>query len=66
MAHSITDSNRFLGINDASRYTSLSAQTLRRFIADGKLTAHRPGGKILIDRRQLDDLVLRSKDGGAR
>jgi excisionase family DNA binding protein len=52
---------RFLGIEAAAAYCGLSAKSIRRLIAAGKLTAHRPvRGKVLLDRQQLDALILNS------
>jgi excisionase family DNA binding protein len=52
---------RFFGVEDAAVYTSLSAESIRRLLATGRLTALRPRrGRVLIDRRELDALVLGS------
>jgi excisionase family DNA binding protein len=66
MSDTLVNTSRFFGISDAARYTGLSTQTIRRWINDGKLTAHRPGArKTLISRQELDALVLGSA-GGSR
>lgn len=50
---------RFLSLASAARYCDLSEDSLRRLIERRDLTAHRPvRGKILIDRMQLDALIL--------
>jgi len=59
---------RFLTVAGAAIYTSLSVTSIRREIAAGHLHAYRPRrGRILIDRTELDALVLsarrRSSDG---
>jgi len=52
---------RFLGVADAGRYAGLSPESVRRLIASGKLTAYRPvKGRVVVDVRQLDALVLGS------
>ncbi len=52
---------RFLGIVDAARYAGLSPESVRRLIAGGRLTAYRPvKGRVVVDVRQLDALVLGS------
>jgi hypothetical protein len=49
---------RWLPIDAAANYSGLSAQSLRRLLAGGKLVAHRPvPGRVLIDRRALDALI---------
>ncbi len=51
---------RFLGIDEAAAYSGLSTKSLRRLIGSGKLTALKPVGKILLDIRQLDQVILGS------
>ena len=52
---------RFFGIDQAAAYSGLSADSLRRLIARGELTGLRPiKGKVLIDRGELDALILGS------
>jgi excisionase family DNA binding protein len=52
---------RYFGIDGAASYCGLSAESIRRLLAAGRLTALRPiRGRVLIDKRQLDELVLRS------
>jgi hypothetical protein len=49
---------RWLPIDAASTYSGLSQQSIRRLLAAGKLTPHRPvPGRVLIDKRQLDALI---------
>jgi excisionase family DNA binding protein len=62
MTSATQEVTRFLSIDAAARYASLSAQSIRRWISAGRLKAHRPGGKILIDRQELEDLILHSGD----
>jgi excisionase family DNA binding protein len=51
--------SRYLTVDGAANYTSLSPESVRRLLAGGKLTALRPvGGRVLIDRRELDSAVL--------
>ena len=52
---------RFLSIRIAAEYSTLSEVSIRRLISAGKLTALRPclgKGKVLIDRHQLDAVVV--------
>lgn len=52
---------RFFGVADAAGLTGLSEESIRRLLSAGKLTPLRPlRGKILIDRRELENLVLTS------
>ncbi len=54
---------RFFSVADAAGYTSLSSDSIRRLLESGRLTALRPvKGKILIDRRELEHVVLGSTD----
>ena len=39
--------NRWIGINDVCRYTSLSASTIRRAVAKGELKCSKRCGKLL-------------------
>src|SRR5262245_29210652 len=49
---------RWLTVARAALYADLSEESIRRLIASGKLTAHRPvKGRVLIDRNELDDLI---------
>lgn len=52
---------RFLTVPKAAAHANLSEESIRRLLSSGKLTALRPvKGRVLIDRRQLDALVLSS------
>jgi excisionase family DNA binding protein len=52
---------RWMSVEQAAAYSSLSAESLRRLLSAGKLTAHRPRpGRVLIDLRQLNALILAS------
>ena len=56
-----TPDRRWLGVASAATYCDLSSGSIRRLIASGKLTARRPvKGKVLVDRRELDGLILES------
>jgi excisionase family DNA binding protein len=55
------ESPRFLTIQRAAEYVSLSDDYIRRMISSGKLTALRPvKGRIVIDRDELDSVVRAS------
>jgi excisionase family DNA binding protein len=48
-------------VRQAADYTGLSERTIHRMITDGRLSGHRPvPGRLLIDLRQLDDLIQKS------
>jgi excisionase family DNA binding protein len=56
-----TDGRRFLSLTEASLYSSLSLSTLRRLVEGGKLSSYRPTGRrVLLDRQELDRLILAS------
>lgn len=49
---------RWFSIERAADYADLSPKSIRRMLASGKLTPHRPcKGKLLIDRLELDNLI---------
>lgn len=50
---------RFLSVEEAAEFTSLSATSIRQAIAGGHLTPHRPvSGRVVLDREQLIAWVL--------
>lgn len=50
---------RFLSVKSAAGYCDLSEDSVRRLVERGDLAACRPTrGKILIDRQELDRLIL--------
>ncbi len=52
---------RFLTIQNAARYADLSKESIRRLVAKGNLTAHRPvRGRVLIDRHELEAFIRSS------
>jgi excisionase family DNA binding protein len=52
---------RYLSVADAAIYASLSPDSIRSLLNTGKLSGLRPvGGRVLIDRRELDALLLAS------
>jgi excisionase family DNA binding protein len=56
-----TNSVRFLPTDAAAKYAGVSVESIRRLLAAKKLTAYRPvPGRIVVDRRQLDALILAS------
>jgi len=56
-----TEVQRFMGVKSAAAYADLSEDSVRELIRRGDLTDYRPlKGKILLDREQLDRLVLGS------
>lgn len=52
---------RWLTVKGSADHASLSPESIRRLLASGKLTGHRPvRGRVLIDREQLDHLIATS------
>ena len=52
---------RFMSIRTAAAYADLSQDSVRRLLERGELTAYRPvKGKILVDRLELDGVILGS------
>jgi excisionase family DNA binding protein len=59
--------SRWLSVEGAAHYGSMSPTTIRSLLASGRLTGYRPvPGKILIDRGELDSLVSSSAGPGAK
>ena len=49
---------RWMDLETASTYCSLSVKSLRRSIASGRIKAHKlVPGKLLLDRRELDAVI---------
>jgi len=49
---------RWLTVEGAAHYSSMSADSIRRMLSSGTLQPHRPRkGRILIDSRQLDSVI---------
>ena len=52
---------RWLSVADAALYMGVSEESVRRLVAAGKLSAHRPvKGRVILDRLQCDTLVQSS------
>jgi len=52
---------RFMGVRAAGAYVGVSAESIRRLIRAGTLTALRPvPGRVVIDRQELEQLVRNS------
>ena len=52
---------RFLSVDRAAEYCSMSTASIRRLIAGGKLTPLRPvKGRIVVDRMALESFILSS------
>ena len=56
-------SSRQVGVNEAARITGLHRDTIRRYIADGRLTAYRVGPKLI--KISIDDLDALARPIGA-
>lgn len=57
MVNEAPDAPRYVSLAQASQRCNLSARTLRRAIADGRLRAHRVGRLIRIHVADLDQFV---------
>ena len=56
---------RFLSVKAAGLYADLSEDSVRRLIERGELEGYRPvRGRVLVDREQLDRLILGSAQHG--
>ena len=53
---------RYLSMNDASEYLSLSKITLHRLIQAGKIPSYKVGKKRLFDKQELDKWMKTKKD----
>ena len=59
LAQSQQPEPRFLTVDAAAAYCSLSPESIRRLLSAGKLTKLHPvRGRVTIDRRELDSYVL--------
>ena len=58
IARDVQSSVRWLDVEGAAAYCSLSTKSIRRLVSSGKLTPRRPvRGKILLDRQEIDAVV---------
>jgi excisionase family DNA binding protein len=56
---------RLRSIADGAKYADVSTKTIRRYIADGRLTAYRVGPRLIkVDLADLDALVRRIPTAG--
>jgi excisionase family DNA binding protein len=54
---------RYLTVDGAADYAAVSAESIRRLLAAGRLTALRPvGGRVVIDRREIDSYMQSTAD----
>jgi excisionase family DNA binding protein len=56
---------RYLSLEEAAEYSTLSIQTLRRAIRRKQLQAFKPARRVLIDPAELDRWVREAAVGGA-
>jgi excisionase family DNA binding protein len=54
-------STKYITLEQASEISQIPVSTLRKRITEGVLPAYKPGRGILIDPRDLDLLIKRSK-----
>jgi len=57
-------SRRLVSLAEAAATLSISIATARRLVQSGKLPATRLSRRVLVDVRDLDRLIERSKQGG--
>ncbi len=58
---------RLESITNAAEYLGVSTKTIRRWIADGRLTGYRAGPKLIrVDLNELDAMLRRIPAGGER
>lgn len=50
----------FLLVEEAAELLRCDESTIRRYVKAGRLTAHRPGHRLLISRTSVDELVRAS------
>jgi len=61
MSTATMEARRFVRLAQGAARTGMSVSTLRKWIRARRLRAYQPAGcKILVDVRELDDLVLAS------
>lgn len=54
-----TELVRFVAPVDAARYAGVSLPTIRRMLADGRLTPYRPSPRrVVVDLQQIDAFIL--------
>jgi excisionase family DNA binding protein len=58
----INDENKLLSIKEISIYSGISTQSIRNYIKDGKIEAHKIGRRILIDKNQFKEGLVNVKD----
>ncbi len=56
------DGPKYLGVEAAAGYLSISVESVRRLIAAGRLKSFKPTpGRLVVRRQDLDKLVLNSE-----
>lgn len=53
----VVDGVEVLPVREAAAYAGRTAETIRRWVWSGRLTARRQGNRLLIARRDLDRLL---------
>jgi excisionase family DNA binding protein len=60
-----TPTGRYLSLEEAAEYSTLSISTLRRMLLQKKLRAYKPSGRrVLIDKAELDEWIHQAAVGG--
>ncbi len=58
MIDSSSENDRYMSVDEAARYLSVSPQTLMRYIRAGQLPVHRIGARLLrLQRSEIDAWV---------
>jgi excisionase family DNA binding protein len=52
----------FLDLTRASQFCGLSPATLRRMAARGELSIYKPGGKVLVNKAELERVILAARE----
>jgi excisionase family DNA binding protein len=54
------EQGRWMSLAEAAAYLRVGLSTVRDWLRDGRLTRYKAGARTLLDRRELDALVLAS------
>lgn len=54
---------KWLAKKDAVRYLSISQRTIENWVNQGIVRAYRLGGRVFFDQFELDEDILRSRNG---
>jgi excisionase family DNA binding protein len=61
----IAPPRRWAGIGVAADYIQVNERTIRKMIADGRLTGYKSGNRLIrVDLNEIDNVLLRAFGGG--